>query len=361
MKRIFFALTIAVFSLQGFAQQAKQIHFRDESHDFGEISEKKGPVTHEFVFTNTSSRPVKILNVQPSCGCTTPAWSKEPIAPGKNGYIQASYDPKGRPGYFNKSLTVTTDLEPNPVILQIKGQVSTDDDENVDVTGFTFAKGSLKFRNSAFNMGKVLNRDEFIVKEFPFVNSGTSPVSVSPEVTAPSHLKVEVLPALIPPGGKGIVKIGYNAKVKNQYGFQSDNITIATDDPGEEVKSFSVMATIEDHFPQLSAGELEKAPQLKFESTSYDFGRVQPNTPVVREIQFSNTGKKALDIKSIQPNCTCVTASAEKTSLKPGESAVIKVSFDPQNRKGSHQKGVTVYSNDPRNPVQRFTFTAYME
>jgi hypothetical protein len=149
--------------------------------------------------------------------------------------------------------------------------------------------------------------------------------------------------------------------LKNQYGFQSDNIELHTTDAVNPVKSFSVFATLEDFFPQLSEAEAAKAPQLRLNSYTLDFGRVKSSASSVSEIQFTNTGKKELSLKSLQGNCTCITASASKTTVKPGESSIIKVSFDPQGRKGTQTKAVTVYSNDPKNPVQRFTATAYIE
>src|SRR5687768_13639384 len=103
MKRVFsFVLLFITFA--SIAQQPKALQFKEEAHDFGTIAEEGGPVMHEFNFTNNTNRPVKILTVQASCGCTTPAWTKEVVQPGKTGFIQASYNPKGRPGFFNKSL-----------------------------------------------------------------------------------------------------------------------------------------------------------------------------------------------------------------------------------------------------------------
>lgn len=118
---------------------------------------------------------------------------------------------------------------------------------------------------------------------------------------------------------------------------------------------------MEDDFKDLKPEEIAKAPQLRLQTTSLDLGRIRPNATTVREIQFLNTGKRELDIKSVQGNCTCIMASASKTSLKPGESSSIKIEFNPMDRKGTQQKAVTVYSNDPQNPVQRVTFTAYVE
>jgi hypothetical protein len=340
-------------------QGSKPLQFREDIFDFGSIKEQAGPANHEFTFTNNSSRAIKIINVQASCGCTTPDWSKDPIAPGKTGFIQASFNPIGRPGYFTKSLTVTTDFDANPVILQIKGQVAVEGEgENIQ---FQAANGNWKLKSGSFNMGKVFTNDDYTVRDFQVLNGGEKPITFSGKYVGPAYLKIDVQPKTLAPGEKGNIKVSYNGKMKGKYGFQSDNVEILTDDESSPAKSFSVYATLEDEFPQLSAEDLAKAPQLRVQYSTLDFGRLRPNTASIREIQFYNTGKKELDIKSLQGNCTCVTASAEKTSIKPGESSLIKISLDPQDRKGALQKSVTIYSNDPQNPVQRITFSGYVE
>jgi hypothetical protein len=345
-------------AVTAFGQQAKPVLFREEVYDFGSVKEDGGSVVHEFVFTNTTNRPIKILNVQPSCGCTTPDWSKEPIGAGKTGFVKASYDPKGRPGYFNKTLTVTTDFEANPVILQIKGNVSTD---GVGAAAdFQTAVGGWRFKSAVFNLGKVYMRDEPSVRDFQFVNATEKEISVD-KVVAPGYIKVDVTPKIIKAGDKGHVKVAYNGKKKNQYGFQSDNVEIHTNDEDTPVKSFSVYATIEDYFGDLKPEERAKAPRLQLGVSSIDFGRVGKNSTMIREIPISNTGKKDLSIRAVQGNCTCISAAAVKGILKPGESSIIKVTFNSTDRKGTNQKAVTVYSNDPNNPVQRFTFSAYVE
>jgi hypothetical protein len=357
----FALLLLTLLSFTAFSQQIRQLQFRQETHDFGVIAEQNGPVTHEFVFTNSSPRPVTIINVQASCGCTTPDWSKEPIQPGKTGFIQARYDPRGRPGAFHKTLTVTTDLEGGAIVLQIKGQVSTDTDQFVDQTGFDVRKGSISLKTATLNMGKVFFKDEASVKEFQIINNGTSPVKFDPQVIGPAYIRAEVVPSTLAAGAKGVIKLSYNGKQKGKYGYQTDNIEFKTDDADEPLKSFPVLATVEDYFPQQSEAELAKSPQLHVENYSVDLGRVRSNTEVVRDLAISNTGKKPLDIRSVQGNCSCITASPEKSSLKPGESTTLKVSFDAKDRKGSQQKSVTLYTNDPRNPVQRITFSAYIE
>lgn len=357
--RLKLTLILLMSATISFAQVAKPLQFREETYDFGMIQEQNGPVMHEFSFINNSSRHIKIVGVQASCGCTTPDWSKDPVAPGKTGFIQASYNPAGRPGYFNKSLTVTTDFDNNPVILQIKGQVAVEG-ESANIQ-FQSANGSWKLKSGSFNMGKVYIKDEFTVRDFQVLNDGKKAVTYSGKYVGPAYIKVDVNPLTLQPGEKGNIKVSYNGKMKGQYGFQSDNIELFTDDEDGSVKTFSVYASLEDEFPQLSADQLAKAPQLRVQVSSLDFGKLKPNTASTRQIQFYNTGKQELSIKSLQGNCSCVSASAEKTSVKPGESSVITVSLNPYDRKGSMQKSLTIYSNDPQNPVQRITFSGYVD
>lgn len=95
--------------------------FDKETFDFGKI--KQGtPVTHEFKFTNTGKTPLIITNVQASCGCTTPDWSKTPVAPGATGYVKATYNAAAMGG-FNKTVTVTANVEGGVIRLSIQGEV----------------------------------------------------------------------------------------------------------------------------------------------------------------------------------------------------------------------------------------------
>jgi len=96
--------------------------FEAESHDFGSVPEGT-QATYEFKFTNVGKEPLIISNVQASCGCTTPKWSNEPIAPGKTGTVTASYNSSGRPGPFTKTITVTSNAKSSPKALTISGVV----------------------------------------------------------------------------------------------------------------------------------------------------------------------------------------------------------------------------------------------
>ncbi|MBI1767400.1 MAG: DUF1573 domain-containing protein [Bacteroidetes bacterium] len=347
---VVFALTYQ-FS---FGQLSEPLIFREKIHDFGNILEQDGPATFEFVVFNKSTRPVKIINVQPSCGCTTPDWTKEPIAVNGTGFIKASYDPKGRPGYFDKTLTITTDWDGTPVVLHIKGTVVNPQTAN-DPSLFSVVIGSLRFKSNSFNLGKVfINRDTEAIS-FPIRNGGKDSVHFKGYVS-PRYIKVNV-PKVIAPDQIANLKISFDAKLKNQYGFTSENIELKTDDVEFPEKSFSVYATTEEYFPKLSDKELADAPILSLQANVVNFGVVRAGAVLSREIKITNTGKKELIIRHAQSNCSCLTISPGQRALKPGQEISMKITLDTQGRTGPQNKSVTIYSTDPQNPVQRITFT----
>ncbi len=341
------------------AQQAEPIRFPEKTYDFGEITEEGGHADHDFLFTNNSGRVIRILSVQASCGCTTPDWSKDAIQPGKTGFIKASFDPKGRPGYFNKSLTVMTDFDGNPMALQIKGQVVIKKTE-ITSTDFPAQNGNLRFKFNALNLGKIFINKGPSLASFQVYNSGERAVNFTEIVIGPAYIRIET-PKVLAPRETGILKVIYDAKARNQYGFVSDNVEINTDDEAQPVKSFSVYATIEEFFPPLSANELTTAPVLRIGQSTLDLGRMRQGNVLEREIAIKNLGKKELQIRAVQGNCTCVAAAIEPVKIRAGGEARLKVSLSTQGRSGLQQKAVTIYSNDPRNPVQRITLTGYIE
>jgi len=105
-----------VAAVPAVTRPAESIAFPEGNHNFGTITE--GPnADHEFAFSNTGKEPIVIERVQASCGCTTPSYTKEPVAPGKTGTVKASYSTMGRPGSFTKSLTVFYKVGDNPTSL----------------------------------------------------------------------------------------------------------------------------------------------------------------------------------------------------------------------------------------------------
>ena len=131
MKKILMLTCIALFGIStAYAQvevpqevnpNAPEIQFEQNVIDYGTI-EQGTDGNRIFVFTNTGKEPLILTNVRASCGCTTPKWTRNPIAPGEKGEIMVHYD-TNRMGNFHKTITVTSNAKTANTTLTIKGKV----------------------------------------------------------------------------------------------------------------------------------------------------------------------------------------------------------------------------------------------
>ncbi len=112
MKRLFICIILSLLTASVFAANPKpEISFEQTKFDFGTIKANEGSVTATYKFTNTGDAPLIIINVtNGGCGCTTPSYTKEPIAPGMTGEIKIHFNPTGRRGEFNREVKVKTNV-----------------------------------------------------------------------------------------------------------------------------------------------------------------------------------------------------------------------------------------------------------
>lgn len=123
-------VAMAIFALPAEAKKKNKdnvgeakIEFAEKVYDFGTIKEKAGAVSHDFEFTNKGDGNLVILKATAECGCTRPKYPDSPVAPGKSGKLKVTYNPAGRPGHFDKVVTVTTNGNPRKVRIKIRGNV----------------------------------------------------------------------------------------------------------------------------------------------------------------------------------------------------------------------------------------------
>ncbi len=359
MKKLLLSILLLNF-INATAQQAEQISFEEMVHDFGVIKESDGAAEYEFKFINNGTEPITIINVKASCGCTTPGWTKEPVASGEAGYIKVKYNTKNRPGPFNKSLTVTTDLDGGQIIkLHIRGRV-TPKPKSIE-EDFPQVIGGLRVKYQSFNIGKVKMVDKPTVKKFEVYNATDSAITFLTQVDKPKYINVTFEPQVLPAKSKGKIILTYDGENRDDYGFVSDNVVIHTDEEIGAEKSFPVYATLEESFPVMSKEELEQAPRLTIENTVHDFGKIKQGEKATATFILTNTGKQDLNIRKAKSTCGCVIAKLKKTTIKPGKSIELSLTFDATDRRGIQQKSVSIFTNDPKRPAQRVTVKASVQ
>ena len=350
MKKIVYLLLIVFLAVpsQLIAQNAQAIiNFEKLIHDYGSFEEEKGLQSYNFAFTNTGTSPLILNNVQASCGCTTPEWTRKPVAPGGKGFVKVSYNPRNRPGSFNKTINVISNASNPRVVLRVKGDVIPRVKTLTELYPRKIGPVLAKSNHIAFVK---IKEGKVVTDSLEIVNNSEKSIELKFR-QAPQHLEASVKPSVLKPKEKGHVYVTYDASKVKTYGFVMHRIYLDIDGKSDYRNSIGVSATIEEDFSRLTADELKNAPIVNFSEKSFDFGEIKQGDKVEHTFTIKNTGKRDLIIRNIKAACGCTAVTPEKRIINPNESVPLKVVFNSRGKRGRQNKAITVITNDPKNPT----------
>ena len=337
-KNLIFIFSLIISAIAVHAQGNKA-SFNETTHDFGEIEEKGGKVSFDFVVTNEGGEPLVISNVKASCGCTTPSWTKSPIEPGKTGIITATYNPQGRPGRFNKSITVSTNFSPAPYTLYIKGEV-TRPNVNPETT-YPVHQGNLFYKKKPdLNFGIVTPTG---TKKIVIEAYNQSETSFSPSVAGlPPYITIT---GTIPAKKAGNLEFTFNAALVKKYGKIDGTLLLSEDAPA----GITYTADIQENYDKLTPEQIKIAGKINVNTQPLAFSQKEKSNTQI--LKIANSGKSDLHIKAIQSSTPNITFSQSTFVVKPKEIVEIKVSYPVQKLKTFDPTAViSIFSDDPRNP-----------
>jgi hypothetical protein len=207
MAKKFLIITLCLFAgLAGYPQGVLKI--TNDKYDFGLVDEGTQAV-HEFEFENTGNAPIVLTDVRASCGCTTPSWTKDPVAPGAKGTIKASYNSEGRPGNFVKSITVTSNATEASKVLYIKGIVDPKKEKPTYTAEQLKASPKANFDKTSFNFAKV-ERGQKVTSKTTIKNSGKSPLTINAVQSACNCITHKLDKESIPAGKTAVLELTYS-------------------------------------------------------------------------------------------------------------------------------------------------------
>ena len=96
------------------------------------------------------------------------------------------------------------------------------------------------------------------------------------------------------------------------------------------------------------AAQEKVGPKMTFDSATHNFGDVErKGGDLVKEFRFVNKGDAPLVIKKITKSCSCMSVVYSRKPVMPGESAVIKIKYEPHKvEPGIFHKAIQIYSNE---------------
>lgn len=199
VKQLILLLTMAILMVAFTTRQAEsagaRVEIPETSFNFGYVH-AGGVVSHSYVLQSTGSDSLKILKVQPACGCTKAPLKKEVIATGENGEVELVFTlSAGSRGNVSKSATVyTNDSTRGTFQLQFTANAYQNPDS---ITPLTLSSGQIKFGE-----GKDAREAKLTI-----TNTSTSPVKVQLVASSPDYFSVDLPTAEIQPQKSKEIKV----------------------------------------------------------------------------------------------------------------------------------------------------------
>lgn len=105
-------------------EKLAKFEFVETQYDFGDINQGD-VVEHTFKFKNVGEAPLVITDTKVTCGCTTPSFTREPVAPGEDGEIQVKFNSAGKSGKVAKTVTIMANVEGGRSLIRINTNINT--------------------------------------------------------------------------------------------------------------------------------------------------------------------------------------------------------------------------------------------
>jgi hypothetical protein len=96
----------------------------------------------------------------------------------------------------------------------------------------------------------------------------------------------------------------------------------------------------------------------------YDLGAISPSEKAEHDFEIQNVGNATLEISDASASCGCTAAVVEDTTIEPGESTTVRVTYDPtvnQEAGKTVTKQIRIKSNDPVVPLAEFNIIAEVQ
>ncbi len=353
-------ITLLSSSVKAQSSSVAQLKFDNLEWNFGDIAEDGGKVEHIFTFTNTSSKPVVILEVTTGCGCTTSSYSRKPVMPGAKGEVTVLFDPMNLPGRFNKSASILTSASSQPIVLKVEGNVIPRKKSVQEEYPFDLGGGvRLAFNHHDF---AYVGRGERVEQRIGLINTSSKDATLKLIPKQRSELLEIVAPSVLRAGERADLIVRYAiATTSTRYGTLNDLYGFEVN--GLEARAvLSTTAIAVDRFDRsvddisLPSGELSKK-IIKFGNLK------RGNTASDTTVELLNEGESDLIIRAVewqQEALKCSFKAGDR--VKAGERVVLRLDLDSRNCDyGVWVDRLRIITNDPVRPMQSIRITAIVE
>lgn len=300
-------------------QAPEAVVFESLAHDFGSQPKNVVDLTHEFVFTNTSGRDLRVTYAVATCSCTKLSWTNGPVKPGAQGVVKVRYVREMNVDSFEKFISVFFDGLPKPVVLRISGNFY--ETSAVLSDEFPVTRGPLRFKASPYDTGCTPQgqtaRDSFWV-----ANDSQDAVVVTFKDPSDS-LSIWPSEQMISPLSRA--RFFYIINVDSEvWGRRLYSVTPVAGGTPQESISFAVTA-IED-FSSLTEEQASAGPYPRLVGKRCSFGSVPAGQPAWGTFRIVNDSEEKLLIRAAFSDTEGIEIVAPE-SIEPHKTGQFTVSI----------------------------------
>jgi len=326
---------------------AQYLSFDKVEFDYGIIPNNSVSTKAIFSCTNRGSETITIQKIETSIPGITCELTRKDIEPGTRSTINVSLNPKKLKSLFTEYITVyTTDKMLSKIVLTLKGTVKNLDPAIEQLYPNVFDVVRMTTLN--LNLGTIYYPATVVDTIVVYNPQDTAVTMLFPNV--PNYMTVQMYPEVIQPNSSSLMVISYDSKLRKEWGAIYDKLYLGF--RGKKINykmRVSISGTITEDFSNLTPEQIENAPKITFENTTFNFDTVHKGDPVEYKFHFKNEGKSTLEIRKIKTSCGCTAGSMDKLSYEPGEDGYVTVTLNTRNKHGNVHQTVTIISNDPKN------------
>ena len=338
MKRLLFIFLFAAAAWTG----AAQVRFSPLRVDVGTIREVDGPVEAVFAYRNAGKEPLVVVSVATSCGCTGVDYPRGPLAPGDSAKMVVTYDPKDRPGAFEKQITVRTSA--GAAALAIEGEVVPRPRTVEDDYPYLVAPGlrisSLAVVVDRAQVGKTFTRTVGVAN----VSAAVPAVVEVDRAGLPSWVEAKVEKSYLAAGERTQITVRLTGKEIGS--FEAD--LPLTADGRRLAEKIWVSALFTRAFTDSEQG----SPKLEVSQFFYHFSTRKLGEKLVKTFELKNAGTSDLVIDKVETTLPGeVRVTLGKDRLAPGEKTTLKVEAMPS-MVGVFNEAVRLFTNQSSAPVR---------
>jgi hypothetical protein len=323
------------------AADGPRITFEKAVHQFGPITDTKSH-TASFRFTNTGTETLVISDVKAGCSCTVPTLRRREFLPGEQDTLEITYNPRGRPGPVDESVTVVSNAKPEPTVkLTINGLVEPMlrcdrlhrlgdlrlGQEHRSVFRLSYDDPDLVIRDVTANNPHVTAR---------LVEMGVAGPTVEGKATYEGAIEV-TLAKTLPWGVLSGVRVQLTV-----YGRPEPRA-----DPIDFNYNVFISAVV--------SGELRATPG------TFTFGRMGPNQPFEKAVTLSRSSDAPFTVTGARVSETAIPGVEVRLELADSGEPRLVVSGSSGSHRGGFRGVITVNTDVPGEETLKIRFTGYVK